>query len=71
MKKDPILIKFGKRLQKERLKRGLSQEKLSELAGLNRNSIGNIERAEKNVTLKSLHAIAKALKMRVGKLVEG
>lgn len=71
MKKDLILLKFGKRLRKEREKRGLSQEKLSELAGLNRNSIGNIERAEKNVTLKSLHAIAKALKMKLSKLIEG
>ncbi len=55
MKKDPVLVQFGERLRKERVKRGLSQEKLSELAGLNRNSIGNIERAEKNVTLKSQH----------------
>lgn len=71
MKKDPVLVQFGERLRKERVKRGLSQEKLSELAGLNRNSIGNIERAEKNVTLKTLYNIAKALKMKIGKLVEG
>jgi transcriptional regulator with XRE-family HTH domain len=69
MKKEAALVKFGIRLREERLKRGLSQEKLAELADVNRNYIGIIERAEKSVTLRNMVKIAKALKMCVRDLV--
>lgn len=71
MKKEPILIKFGERLRKERMKRNLSQEELAEIADVHRTYIGMLERAEKNVTLKNLEKIAKALKVKISKLVEG
>jgi transcriptional regulator with XRE-family HTH domain len=64
-----LLIKFGKKVQEERLKRGLSQEKLGQLAKVHRTYIGMIERAEKNATLTSMEKIAKALKMRLGDLI--
>lgn len=70
MKKEPILIKFGNKLRKERMKRNLSQEQLAELADVHRTYIGMLERAEKNVTLKNLEKIAKALNMKLSKLVE-
>lgn len=70
MKKEPALIQFGKKLREERQKRGLSQEKLAELAEVNRNYIGIIERAEKSVTLRNIVKIAKALKMRVNDLTD-
>ena len=70
MKKEIVLVKFGKRLREERLKRGMSQEKLAELADVNRNYIGIIERAEKSVTLRNMVKIAKALKIRVKDLVD-
>jgi transcriptional regulator with XRE-family HTH domain len=70
MKKDMVSLKFGEKLRKERIKRGLSQEKLAELADLNRNYIGMIERAERNVTLMNIAKIAKAMKMKVNKLVD-
>jgi transcriptional regulator with XRE-family HTH domain len=41
--------------------RGLSQEELGDLAGLHRAYIGQIERGEKNIGLKNLEKIAKAL----------
>ena len=47
----------------------MSQEKLAEKAGLARNYIGNIERAEYKVTVETLARIAKALKLRVRDLV--
>jgi transcriptional regulator with XRE-family HTH domain len=61
--KSYLLIKFGKKIRQERLKRALSQEDLAELAGLHRTYIGMIERAEKNLTLKNVEKIAKALKI--------
>ncbi len=46
-----LLTKFGKRVREERLKRELSQEKLTERAEVHRTYIGIIERGEKNITL--------------------
>ncbi|MFI3332150.1 MAG: helix-turn-helix transcriptional regulator [Rikenellaceae bacterium] len=58
---DNILIQFGCNVQKLRKSKGLSQEKLAELAGLHRTYIGMIERAEKNITLRNIEKISKAL----------
>lgn len=65
-----LLIKFGKKVAEERKKRGISQERLGELAKVHRTYIGMIERAEKNVTLTSMEKIARALKMRLGDLID-
>lgn len=59
--RDDILRLFGERLRELRTARGLSQERLAELAGLDRNYIGQIERAERNVALVNIIRIAKAL----------
>lgn len=40
--------------QIERIKRNLSQEQLAELANLNRNTIGKIEREEVSPTIETL-----------------
>ncbi len=61
--KNEILILFGGNVQKLRKKRGFSQEKLAELAGLHRTYIGMIERAEKNITLININKIAQALQV--------
>jgi len=44
-----------------RLGLGLSQEKLAEMTDLHRTYIGSIERAERNVSLDNVEAIASAL----------
>ncbi len=64
MKKE-VLIKFGKRVREERTKLDLSQEKLASRAKVHRTYIGMIERAEKNITLKNIEKIAKALKINI------
>ena len=64
------LIKFGKRVREERMKRGISQERLGELAKVHRTYIGMIERAEKNITLANMEKIAKALGMKVNSLID-
>ncbi len=63
--KSPILIKFGKRVRQLRDERGISQEKLGELAKVHRTYVGMIERGEKNITLGNIEKLAKALKVSV------
>lgn len=56
---------LGETVRARRTKAHWSQEKLAEKAGFTRNYIGDIERAEKKVTLEALAKLAKALKCRV------
>ena len=67
MNKDTVL-KFGLKVRVERQKQKISQEKLAELADLNRNFVGMIERGETNVTLKNIEAIANALNLDIKEL---
>jgi len=67
MDKD-ILIKFGKKVRQERIKRGFSQESFAEKVGVHRTYIGMVERAEKNITLININKIAKALGMKLADL---
>ena len=60
---------LGEAIRAKRIKAGFSQEKLAERAGLARNYIGNIERAEYKVTVEALARIARALGVRVRDLV--
>ena len=46
-----------------RMRLGVSQEKLAELADLHRTYIGQVERAEKNITVRSLYKIGMAPKI--------
>lgn len=46
-----------------RQERGYTQEELSELAGINRNYTGMIERGERSPTVDMLEKLAKALKI--------
>ncbi len=70
MKKKPILVKFGKVVRRERMKKGITQEELAFRAGVHRTDIGMIERAEKNITLSNIEKIAKALRLSLDKLLK-
>jgi transcriptional regulator with XRE-family HTH domain len=61
-----IVAYFGEWVRTERLRQGLSQEKLAEKAGVHRTYVGMVERAEKNVTLRSMEKIVSGLGMAVG-----
>jgi transcriptional regulator with XRE-family HTH domain len=63
--KDIVLVEFGKRIQKLRKEKNISQEKLAELAGLHRTYIGMIERGEKNITLRNINRIANAINIDI------
>jgi len=68
--KNDINEEVGFNIRRIREKRGLSQEKLAALANLHRAYIGQIERGEKNIGLKNLEKIAKALEVPVRFLVD-
>jgi len=67
---DNILERIGLNITLLREKRGLTQEKLAELAGLHRAYIGQIERGEKNIGLRNLEKIAKALSVDIRVLLD-
>jgi len=64
-----ILMEFGARVRKHRLKRKLSQEKLAEIADLHRTYIGQIESGRRNVALLNIAKIAKALGVSIRDLL--
>jgi transcriptional regulator with XRE-family HTH domain len=57
-----ILKRFGRRVRELRIKKGItSQMSLALKAGLDRTYIGGVERGERNVGLKNIEKIAKAI----------
>lgn len=69
MTTDERMIAFGKRVREVRRNKGISQEKLAELAGIDRSYMGNIERGEKNITLKKAYEVCDALEMDIKDLI--
>lgn len=57
----PIL--FGQRIRQLRLEKKMSQEDFAELIGVHRTYLGQIERVEKNITIKNIEKICTALKI--------
>ena len=66
-----IASAVGKRLRIYRLRSGLSQEQLAELAGFHPTYVGQVERGEKNLTLESLEKMCRALGVSFSRLFEG
>lgn len=60
--------KFGKGIQQLRKERGLTQEDLADLVGVDRSYMGFVERGERNPTLDKIIKIAKALKITLSEL---
>lgn len=67
--KDPRLVAFGERVRQIRKEKGLSQEALADLAGIDRSYMEHIERGDQNITLTKIHQIADALGVLVTDLV--
>ena len=57
------LIKFGKVVRSTRLEVVISQESLSELAGIDRSYMGGVERDEHNLALFNIKRIVSALEL--------
>ena len=62
--------KIGIKIKLLRTKLNYSQEKLAEISGLNKNSIGAVERGESRPTIDTLELIAIALGIELKELVD-
>ena len=71
MNNGDILTRFGKRVRELRKSQGYSQESFAAECGLDRTYLGGIERGERNVALRNIGAIAKALMISVSELTQG
>jgi transcriptional regulator with XRE-family HTH domain len=67
--RESIQLAFGKVLRKYRMQQKLSQERLAELAGLDRTYISQIERGLKSPSLPTLLSLAKALDIKAHLLI--
>jgi transcriptional regulator with XRE-family HTH domain len=67
--RDSRLVAFGARVRSIRKDKGLSQEGLSNLAGIDRSYMGQIERGEINLTLTKMYQIADALNVELSQLL--
>lgn len=68
MDQDALLV-VGARIRAERKRLGLSQEALANAVGLHRTYIGGVERGERNVGLRNLVRIARALHIHPAELL--
>jgi transcriptional regulator with XRE-family HTH domain len=66
-----VLLRFGQRVREKRTALGLSQEAFADKCKLDRTYISGIERGKRNVALRNIAAIAKALGTTVSELTEG
>ena len=56
-----IQVRFGQKIREIRKRKGYSQEVLATKSKLHRTYISDIERGDRNVSLKNIEKIAKAL----------
>jgi transcriptional regulator with XRE-family HTH domain len=61
--RDRDLVALGREIRRQREALGWSQEELAERANLHRNYIGGIERGERNIGVRALFAVLRALKL--------
>ncbi len=63
-------LAYGRALRSLRLDRGLSQERLAELAELDRTYVSGIERGERNPSLTNLLRLADALTVQLSEIAD-
>jgi transcriptional regulator with XRE-family HTH domain len=66
---NPALVSLGAAIRAARKAKGLSQETLAELAGIDRSYMGGIERGEHNLSIINLLKIADALGVKASTLL--
>jgi transcriptional regulator with XRE-family HTH domain len=66
-----VLQRFGRQVREKRAALQLSQEAFADKCKLDRTYISGIERGRRNVALRNIDAIAKALGITIAELVQG
>lgn len=61
--------RIGARIRELRLAKALTQDEFGDLSGLNRAHVGELERGECNVTIRTLKILADAFGVRIADLV--
>ena len=69
-KKRDILKRFGARVRELRLEMGLSQERFAAKCKLDRTYVGSVERGERNIALRNIEKISKALGISISELTK-
>jgi transcriptional regulator with XRE-family HTH domain len=64
-----VQTRFGRRLREVRQRKGLSQERLAERAGLHRTYVSGVERGERNISLLNIERLAVALGVAMSDLM--
>ncbi len=64
-----VLIRFGRKMRTIRERKGVSQEKLAELAGLHRTYVSSVERGKRNISLENIERLANALEVPLARLM--
>lgn len=65
-----VLERFGKRVRHLRIASGLSQEAFADKCKLDRTYVSGIERGKRNIGLRNIEAIAKALEISIAELMK-
>lgn len=63
MDEKEFLLRFGKNLKIQRIKKGYTQEQLAEIVDMHEKHIGKIETGHQNVTLRTVNRLATALEI--------
>ncbi len=65
-----ISIKFGRRVREIRLKKEMSQSDVAKILKVHPTYISGIERGVRNMALKNIERLAKALDVRIEELLK-
>lgn len=66
---DPVLVAFGRAVRRLRRARGISQEELAHIAGIDRSYMSSVERGGQNAGLMTISRVAAALNVTVAELM--
>ena len=66
-----IASRFGQRIRRLRIKRGMSQVEMAHRFGIDRGHISDLERGKKSVCLPMLEVLSKGFEISISELMRG
>ena len=71
MEKSLLLVNLGLKIKEIRNQKNITQQELSDLIGVKRQYISQIESGEYNITIDTLNKIAIAFQISMAELIDG